>query len=696
MKLPKNLLLSFCLIALVQQIYAQNKVDLDDFSTKNGATVTEQNENIILSWPAGNGKKGILNLDMSEGSPLFSALQIEDNKGKTAIVKRVNPHFLLTVGQRDLSKESGWNIFFDRTAYKPSEAFNVSLEKKGAKVTSHGQRTIIRIDSMQAGNFNGWLEITLYHGSSLMNIAAVMNTAEDAKAIIYDAGLVGKEKSWEEVFWSDTDGYLQSSQNTGVDQAAANLAVKYRTIIGESEGGSIAVFPAPHQYFYPLDNAYNLNYVWFGSNYRNMTEGFGMGIRQDLMGDNRHVPWFNAPPHTNQRLNFFVLLSSSKDGQILEDVKAYTHADQYKPLDGYRTMASHFHTEHMDDILTHKPIPSIPGHVKALRGMGVNIMHLGEYHLAGNPRDSGPRRLPELKLMFEESARLSTGDFLMIPGEEPNVHYGGHWMNMFPKPVYWIMSRDEGQPFVEETEEYGKVYRVGNKDEMLQLLEAENGLAWTAHARTKGSTGYPDKYKEEEFFHSNTFNGAAWKVIPADLSLPSMGRRVLDLMDDMANWGERKYVIAEADLFKLEPDYEIYGPMNINYLQLDKLPKFEDGWQSVLDAMQTGKFFSGTGEILMPLFTVNGKSSGETLKSMGNSTADVKVTIDWTFPLNYAEIIYGDGEEVFRKKIDLNDTQSFGKQDFQFKVDLKGKKWVRLEVWDVAANGAFTQPVWIE
>jgi hypothetical protein len=29
-------------------------------------------------------------------------------------------------------------------------------------------------------------------------------------------------------------------------------------------------------------------------------------------------------------------------------------------------------------------------------------------------------------------------------------------------------------------------------------------------------------------------------------------------------------------------------------------------------------------------------------------------------------------------------------------VDLKGAKWVRLEVWDIAANGAFSQPVWVE
>jgi hypothetical protein len=27
---------------------------------------------------------------------------------------------------------------------------------------------------------------------------------------------------------------------------------------------------------------------------------------------------------------------------------------------------------------------------------------------------------------------------------------------------------------------------------------------------------------------------------------------------------------------------------------------------------------------------------------------------------------------------------------------LEGARWVRLEVWDIAANGAFSQPVWIE
>jgi hypothetical protein len=676
--------------------FSQTRLNRSDFASEGGATVVEKDSQVTITWPSGEGMVGVIELNRTPGASLFSSIQLRDSNGSHEIAREVDPLFLLTVGQRDLSKEHGWDIFFDRTAYNPSEAFRVGFSKDDVTVKSQGKRTIIQMNALNAGNFEGWLEITLYHGSPLLNVAAVMHTEEDAKAILYDAGLVSGEEVWKEVFWADTDGYLQSSPNTSLGSSSENLAVKYRTIIGEGAGGSLAIFPPPHQYFYPLDNAYNLKYVWYGSGYREMVDGYGLGIRQDLMGDNRHVPWFNAPPNTDQRLNFFVLLSASKDGQILEDVKAYTHDDRYKPLEGYRTMASHFHTEHMDDILTHKPLPDVPGHVKALRNMGVNIMHLGEFHLAGNPHDLGPRRLPELDLMFKESARLSTGDFLMIPGEEPNVHFGGHWMNMFPKPVYWIMSRSEGQPFVEETTKYGKVYRVGSKEDMLRLLEAEDGLAWIAHARTKGSAGYPDKYKTEAFFRSDRFNGAAWKVIPADLSIPNMGRRVLDLMDDMANWGERKYVIAEADLFKLEPDYEIYGPMNINYLQLDKLPKFEDGWQSVLDALQSGKFFSGTGEVLLPEFSVGGKQSGETLRLAANGKAEVKVTVDWTFPLNYLEIISGDGKDVFREKIDLSDTESFGKRDFQVSLNLNGRKWVRVEVWDVAANGVYSQPVWIE
>ncbi|MBC7416692.1 MAG: hypothetical protein H7325_00870 [Pedobacter sp.] len=258
------------------------------------------------------------------------------------------------------------------------------------------------------------------------------------------------------------------------------------------------------------------------------------------------------------------------------------------------------------------------------------------------------------------------------------------------------MSRKPNVPFLTNDVEHGKVYHIGVKADMLKLLEIENGLAWTAHARTKASTGYPDAYKNEAFFKSSTFLGAAWKNIPADLSLQTLSKRVLDLMDDMNNWGLKKTVIAECDIFTIEPENEMYAHLNVNYLKMDKIPNFKDGWQPVLDVIKNGDFFSTTGEVLIPSFTVNGGSSGTTVALSKTGEASIAFDINWTFPLNYAELVSGDGNKVYRDKINLNETEAFGTKTIKHKLNLKGRKWIRLEVWDIAANGAFTQTVYLK
>lgn len=673
---------------------AQVSVDLSAFDKKGDALAIVKDQLLEVSWPAGESSTGRLQIDLQKESTLLKTIELSKGDQSYEIAADTDPVFLLTVGKRDLEKRKGWTIFFDNPPHAPHQTYPLNLDKKNVKVSSQGERTYIQVDSASAGPFKGAIGFTLYNGSPLVKMEAVMVTEQDSVALLYDAGLV-QQSLWEEIWWANPEGYLQDRK---VDESAQSqqVAVKYRTIIGQSKEGSIAVFPAPHQYFYPLDNAYNLQHVWYGKNYQNIIPDYGIGIRHEPLGDRRWVPWFNAPPNTEQRLSFFCLLSAEKDGKVLEKVKQFTHNDTYKPLPGYYTMSSHFHTEHTDDVLTHKPLPDVPGFVKAFRNTGVNIVHLGEFHGPGSPRGPEIKRFSELKLLFEECKRLSEGDFLLLPGEEPNNFFGGHWMNIFPEPVYWVMSRGPGLPFVEEDPKYGKIYRIGSKEDMMQLLQEEKGLAWTAHARIKGSTGFPDQYKHESFYQSDQFLGAAWKAMPADLSQPNMGKRVLDLMDDMANWGQKKYVIAEADLFKIEPDYELYGHMNVNYLQLDELPKFEEGWQPVLDVMQSGKFFVSTGEILLPNFSVNGKKSGEVLTLDSRGNAELKVDMEWTFPLHYAEIISGDGQEVYRERIDLHDTQAFGSKALNLETNLKNRKWVRFEVWDVAANGAFTQMVWLE
>ena len=182
--------------------------------------------------------------------------------------------------------------------------------------------------------------------------------------------------------------------------------------------------------------------------------------------------------------------------------------------------------------------------------------------------------------------------------------------------------------------------------------------------------------------------------MPSDLARPTVGWRVIELLDDMNNWGQKKQILGEVDVFRVELDYELYARMNINYIKMDKLPKYDDGWQPVLDVLRRGAFFVTTGEVLIPNFTVGGKESGDTLSA--REFAELKVDLEWTFPMNYAEVVMGDGENTYRKKIDLGHTRSFGADSLTVAVDVKGMKWIRFEAWDVAANGAFTQPVWIE
>jgi hypothetical protein len=52
--------------------------------------------------------------------------------------------------------------------------------------------------------------------------------------------------------------------------------------------------------------------------------------------------------------------------------------------------------------------------------------------------------------------------------------------------------------------------------------------------------------------------------------------------------------------------------------------------------------------------------------------------------------------EVRRERVDLSDTTPFGRKSWTLRPDLAGRTWVRFEVGDVATNGAFTQPIWLE
>ena len=118
--------------------------------------------------------------------------------------------------------------------------------------------------------------------------------------------------------------------------------------------------------------------------------------------------------------------------------------------------------------------------------------------------------------------------------------------------------------------------------------------------------------------------------------------------------------------------------------------------EAVVTTEEQGRaIFTSTGEVLVPKFRVGGKESGETLEVPQTGESVVEADVEWTFPLNDAEVISGDGKQVFRQRIDPSDTEGFGSRHLRVPVPLQGRTWVRFEVWDVAAEGAYTQPVWL-
>jgi hypothetical protein len=692
-------------------------LNVDGYQRSCGVEISQRDSRIDVTWPLDTHRRGRMTFDLSDSEPLIHSTAVSrGTEPFRPIAKGLDPILQLRVGKRDLDKRGGWTIFFDRMQRKPSEVFQAEVEATTAVAESTASRATLTIGDLSAGPFHGQLRWTFYSGNPFVLQEALLRTEQKATAYLYDTGLVCRDAGPTRVTWRDSLGPLRSEAAQSIAEAR-HLAVRGRAIGADFDAGSIALFPPPHRYFYPLDFSDNLSNIWVGPSYGDRPLPFGFGIRHDPTGDNRYVPWVNAPAGTVQEMGLFMLLSDGPAEQALEEVARLTRDDRFAPLDGHTVFSSHYHVEHTRELLNAQQeskqtadetgqlptggqyrIPQRlqdPGFMRTFRDSGIDIVHLAEFHFGRTPRMDQRERIEHLELLHAECRRLSDEKFLLLPGEEPNVHLGGHWISFFPKPVYWVLNRPEGTPFVSDDPQLGRVYHVGSEADVLRLLRAEKGLAWTAHARIKGSTGFPDGYRDRLFFQSDRFLGAAWKAMPADLSQPRLGSRVLDLLDDMSNWGDPKYVLGEVDVFKIEPDHELYAHMSVNYLRLDEIPSFDEGWQPVLDALREGRFFVTTGEVLIPEFTVNGCKSGERAEISSDGMVKVRLQLQWTFPLAYAEIIMGNGRETKRHKVDLSETGSFGNELLSIDVDASGQRWLRVEAWDVATNGAFTQPVWL-
>lgn len=135
---------------------------------------------------------------------------------------------------------------------------------------------------------------------------------------------------------------------------------------------------------------------------------------------------------------------------------------------------------------------------------------------------------------------------------------------------------------------------------------------------------------------------------------------------------------AEGDTYAKFPDDDTYQHLMVNYIKLERLPGFDEDWTPIVKAMRTDDFFVTSGEVLFKSFGLEGSGDQRTIVA----------ELEWTFPLEFVEVVWGDGQKTERQIIPATDLPPFGSRRFRIPFDAKGKKWVRFAAWDAAGNGA--------
>jgi hypothetical protein len=555
----------------------------------------------------------------------------------------------------------------------------------GCSVKTDGRRMSVTFPGMTLGSFTGALVVSVHEGSNLVRVEAIASTTLPSVAYKYDVGLTGLDAGeGDGVYWRDIASQMQSYSLRGpVNADPVPLRAANRLVVAQTNGGAIAAFPPPHTFFWAREVEINVGNNW----YRKDAPGrFTIGVRQgeQEVVEQYRANWslYSAPPGTEQRMAAYFYPTLGDHTRAFDDALAFTNGDVYRPLDGYQVMGSHYHTDVGRSLMATGSMDSRLADFEVLRSAGIDIAGPVD-----RPREA--TQLEEQLWLFEGAERHSDETFMVMPQMENSNLLGGHWDLLFSHPVFYVDARDEGAPLVTEHPQYGRVYNIGSVEDMMTMIEAEDMLVYMPHPRTKGSTGYPDAIRETPQFLDDRYRGVGWRWgMGSDLSEKRLSdKRVIPLLDDMNNWIadtslRPKGVLAITETYAKQPGDDVYANGPVTYLQLDQLPE-PGSYAPIVDALERGDYFVTSGEVLIPSHRYEGTGA----------TMSVVAEVQWTFPLDFVEVVFGDGERVTTRTMSATDLPAFGRQTFTVPFDATGQAWVRFAAWDSAGNGAMTTPI---
>ena len=740
----RTLLTVAALLTAIDGFAGPMTCDLSNYKAATGLTAALEQDTLAVNWSGESGSDVRARFGIAAATPVIRELSVRKQGGSWAVLgTNLTPEYQVISGRRRVSNQqldrarsngveitqefmdrNSWYAFWDAPMVVPGvgrgeKPVNPDLPRKPEEirramstfttstcdVKTDGGRLEINFPNLSMGIFAGSLRFTVYRGSNLIRLEAIAKTEENFVAYKYDAALKGfTTTTTPRVVWRDTGGNTQRYQFGGVrNDGPVTIRAKNRVLIAEGPGGSVAVFPPPHKFFFNREIETNLGYVWYR---KDADAQYAIGVKQ---ADHEDAPssymgnyaLYNAPPGTWQRMAVYFYVSPDAEQATRDKVMAFTHGDTFTPLPGYKVLVQDFHLSAVDRLRASGSFDTQLPEFAAMKGLGINIVGISEFHADRLRDDFGPGRFEDQKDVFEASRRAGDTDFLVLPWELSMYSFGADGSDMdvvFPRPVYWTKKRGPNQPFTENLAGFGKVYHIADAKDVLKLVTDEHGLWITGHPRTKTSIGYPDGFitsknpETRAVAASDGYLGLSFQMgMGMDLSTSRLCEwRCFDALDMLNNHYAGtgiapKQLVVAPDTYQKWPHDDLYATFYVNYVKLDRVPGPGDEWTPLLTALRAGDHFVTTGEILITNYAVSGSGNQRTV------SADVQ----WTFPLEFVEVVWGDGQKVDRQIVRAADLAPRGSKHFSIPFDATGKKWVRFAVWDTAGNGAFVQPMWV-
>lgn len=262
--LPGTLLL--LLVLALPLAAAPAPLDLSAYG--EGPVAVESVESfLVVRWQDEAGRPWRATFDRDPARPLIASM----DAGDAPVLRSARPFYRVETGVR----RKGWNAFFDYPPTHPAgtRAFFGEFELDSMRVETVGNRVRVVCGGFRAGPFSGSLVFTFFPGSRLVQQQAVVSTSEPHVAFLYDAGIEfsapgqvrpGRNMSTPFAYY-DTEGRLREEIANGFQPERVPRKVRYRALASAAGAGSVAAFPAPHQYFFPRDFTSNLSQNWHRS-----------------------------------------------------------------------------------------------------------------------------------------------------------------------------------------------------------------------------------------------------------------------------------------------------------------------------------------------------------------------------------------------------------------------------------------------